>query len=349
MNNDYRMLNGIKIDENEMVEAEVTDIERAALKRTLRSKLNRRGKKGGHWQRNAAAAAVLLGVGAVALGLTFPAYATSVPFVGDIFKLIDKGSSDNGLYDSYKENATELNVSKTSGDVTITVNDAIFDGKTTTITFSINSEADLGENLMLKGLPSIKDSSGTSGSQKIIKVDEGRYVGIITASSVDHNGDDSIKLNWDINSIVQTDGDTPLERKGAWNFALELASTEQSVQLIGQSAVHEDTTLAIEKIIYSPMSFTVYYGYDISKEVAQEWNDPDIELSIVDNLGNVYNGQGNGGRGIKENSGMKWSMTKTFQQLQPDASELIITPTIVKPGEDGQTVVLDEIVIPIKK
>ncbi len=349
MNNDYRMLNGIKIDENEMVEAEVTDIERAALKRTLRSKLNRRGKKGGHWQRNAAAAAVLLGVGAVALGLTFPAYATSVPFVGDIFKLIDKGSSDSGLYDSYKENSTEINISKTSQDVTITLNDAIFDGKTTTITFSIKSETDLGENLTLKGYPTAQKTSGASGSQKIIKVDEGSYVGIITATSFDHNGEDSIKMNWDIDSIVQMDGDSPREMKGTWNFALELASTEQTVQLVGESVGHEETTLAIEKIIYSPMSFTVYYGYDISKEVAQEWNDPDVELRIVDNLGNVYNGQGNGGRGIKENSGMKWSMTKTFQQLQPDASELIVTPTIVKPGEDGQTVVLDEIVIPIKK
>lgn len=348
MKSDYRMLNGIKIDENEMAEAEVSASEREALKQTLRSKLNRQVKKGRQWQRNAAAAAVLLGVGAVALGLTFPAYATNVPFVGDIFKLIDKGKSDSGLYDSYKENSTQLNLSKTSQDVTITLNDAIFDGKTTTFTFSIDSEADLGENIMLRGYPTIKKSSGASGSQKIIKVDEGRYAGIISVSNVDSDGDDSVKVDWNIDSIIRTDG-THEEMKGNWNFDLELAATEQTIQLVGQSAEHEETALAIEKIIYSPMSFTVYYEYVSTEETAQKGNNVDVELSIVDNLGNVYNGKGNGGRGIKEDSAMKWSMTKTFQQLNPEASELIITPTILKGDENNQTVVLDEFVIPIKK
>ncbi|MHA7962997.1 DUF4179 domain-containing protein [Paenibacillus sp. CAU 1782] len=393
MKTNYTMLNGIKMDEKEMVEAEVSESERAALKKALRSKLKRPVKKGQHWRRNAAAAAVLLGVGATALGLTFPAYATSVPFVGDIFKLLDRGNTDSGLYDNYKENSTELNLSKTSQDITITLNDAIFDGKTTTFTFSIQSETDLGEEIRIKGFPTIKQSSGATGSQRIIKVDEGRYAGIISVSSVDHNGEDSVKVDWNIDSIVQTDDGTHKEIKGKWNFGLELAATEQTIQLVGQPAEHEEIVLAIEKIIYSPMSFTVYYDYVIKEETAQKWNNLDVELSIVDNLGNVYSGQGNGGRGIKEVSAMKWSMTKTFQQLYPEASELIVTPTLkyynstnenaenagnagekateqsqieqdsgVKEEsrkednlqedstkEDSQTVVLDEIVIPIEK
>lgn len=353
MKRDYGMLNGIKIDENEMVEAEVSESERDALKKALRSKVNRQVKKGQHWRRKAAAAAVLLGVGATALGLTFPANATSVPFVGDIFKLFDKGNTDSGLYDNYKENSTELNSSKTSEDITITLNDAIFDGKTTTFTFSIDSETDLGENIMIRGYPMIKKSSGASGSQRIVKVDEGRYVGIIAVSSIDHNGEDSVKVDWSIDSIVRTDDGTLEVIKGKWNFALELAATEQAVQLVGQQAEYDDTVLLIDKIIYSPMSFTVYYEYVISEDTLQKWNAADIELSIADNAGNVYSGKGNGGRSIKEGSSMKWSMTKTFQQLHLEAAELIITPTVhyyskeYNAEEDARTIVLDEIVLPI--
>lgn len=94
-----------------------------------------------------------------------------MPIVGDIFRFLDNGRT--GLYENYKEFSTELNMTRESNGVKVTINDAVFDGRTITITYSIESEKDLGEKPFPFGSPQVMGFDGGGGSSNVTKVGEG--------------------------------------------------------------------------------------------------------------------------------------------------------------------------------
>lgn len=73
-------------------------------------------------------------------------------------------------------------MTKESNGIKVTVNDAVFDEKTVSLTYSIESNQDLGQNPSTFDFLKIKESDGVSGSNQIFKVDEGKYVGLVTTS-----------------------------------------------------------------------------------------------------------------------------------------------------------------------
>ena len=92
-----------------------------------------------------------------------------MPIVGDIFRFLDNGRT--GLYENYKEFSTELNMTRESSGVKVTINDVISDGRTLSITYSLESEQDLGRIPIILGID-IMDAHGSSGSGKMTKVNE---------------------------------------------------------------------------------------------------------------------------------------------------------------------------------
>ena len=44
----------------------------------------------------------------------------------------------------------------------------------------------------------------------------------------------------------------------------------------------------------SPVSFILYYNQEVSKDARKEWDSVDVELTVKDDLGNDYSGEGNG-------------------------------------------------------
>lgn len=122
------------------------------------------------WKNNVAVASLMVALSATTLGLAFPAFANGIPVIGDIFRYLDTGIT--GLHDNYKEYSTEMNMAKESNGIKVTINDAIFDGETVSLTFSIESEQDLGENPTTRGNPDLEGSRGIAGLSKISKVGE---------------------------------------------------------------------------------------------------------------------------------------------------------------------------------
>ena len=139
----YELLNDVDIDESEIDTMDVSEFEKEKVKKHLRKLL----KKNKGWKKKGLIAAALCCavIGSIgAVGIKNPAYAAEIPIVGDIFRFLDNGRT--GVYDKYKENANEINVTKESNGVAITIKDAIFDGKTITYTYEIKSDKDLGKN-----------------------------------------------------------------------------------------------------------------------------------------------------------------------------------------------------------
>lgn len=377
----YELLNDINIDENEFEEMEVSELEKAKVKNTLKKSINKK-RKMKSWKKNVAVASILVGLSATTFGLTFPAYAKNIPVIEDIFRFFDNGRADNsiqgnvskdeekGLYYNYKKFSHEINITKESNGVKITVNDAVFDGKTVSITYSIESEQDLGENAFIDS-PNIEGVGAMGGIGKTTKIDKSNYVGILTLSNLEETKLDIANIKWDIDSIQNIDNQTVI--KGDWKFAFSLNAVDSTMQLSDSSSEQNGVKVNIEKVSVTPMSFIVYYDQIVSESIRNKWDGVDVELEIKDDLGNVYSGEGNGGKGTDS---YNMSLSKTFEKLDENATKLIVSPHITlrdynsdnfssvevskdgvereitlpeKSGKGKEEFVLEDIVIELKK
>jgi hypothetical protein len=318
----YELLNDIDIDEKELEEMEASEIEKEKVKRNVKQSI-RTKKKMKSWKKGVAAASILVGLSVATLGIGFPTYAGGLPIVGDIFRFLDNGRT--GVHENYKEFSTELNMTKESNGVKVTLNDAVFNGRTVTITYSIESDRDLGENPNILESLQVVSFNGMTGSSKITKIGDKKYVGMSTASDVDGKKMNVANIKWEIDKIETIDGKQSI--KGDWNFALSLNAMESKEMKLKGSTENELIKVNIDKMEVTPMSFIVFYNQEESKALRSIWDSADVELEIKDDLGNKYAGEGNGGTStVAEPHKSSWSAT--FQKLNENATKLIVTPRV---------------------
>ncbi|MFJ7725234.1 DUF4179 domain-containing protein [Neobacillus sp. NPDC097160] len=318
----YELLNDLNIDENEFEEMEVTDLEKANIKRSLKKAITKK-KKRSSWKKSVAAASILVGL-SITTFVTYPAYAGNIPVIDDIFRFFDNGKTDKetGLYYDYKKFSNEINMTKESNGIKITIIDAVFDGKTLTLTYSIDSEQDLGNADL--SMPRITGMKAYGGTGKTSKIDTNKYVGMLTVSNLENKKLNVANIKWDIDSIRNPDHQTVI--KGDWKFAFSLDATDSKIQLTDGSAEKNGVKVKIGKISFNPMSFIVYYDQEVSEMVKNKWDGVDVEFEIKDDLGNIYLGEDNGG--IADEGSYQMNGSKTFKRLDPNATKLIITPHI---------------------
>lgn len=312
----YEMLNDIKLEEDEFVEMEVDEVERKRVKKNLKRSIKKNSKRKGKWIAVASIASAVI----ITLGISFPPYAKQIPIIGDIFKAFE-----NSVYSNYKENANEVNITKESNGINITVNDAVFDGTNITLTYTIESDKDLGETIMIWDWIKIKgyEHSGNTVSSKFIKVDDNTYVGQENINIFDlaQSPTENIEFTLDIKGIVNNDDMS--EIKGKWKFNISLEATEGETILVNKSVENQGMSATIERVTINPMSVFIAYSQSVSKEVKDKYDDSYLELEIKDDLGNVYSGETHGASG-KDEFSLSYSMT--IEKIKDGASKLIITP-----------------------
>ncbi|MCD8502157.1 MAG: DUF4179 domain-containing protein [Bacillaceae bacterium] len=364
----YELLNDIDIDESEFEEMNVSKQRKNKKSKKLLRKSLIKKKKTINWKKGVLAASIIVTLSTATFGVTFPTQASimasNIPIIGDIFKFFD-GDKD-GLYANYKEFSTEQNISEESNGITVTINDAVFDGKTISLTYSIESEHDLGEEIHITDPLQVEGTNGVTGGSQIKKVDENNYVGILTRSLMGHEGDIA-KIKWNMETIINLD--TREEFKGDWSFALALEIPDTHKQLyIDKSSEQDGVKVTIDEITVTPMSFIVNFNQAVSKSVSSQWDDVSVQLEIRDNLGNLYSGEGNGGASKSDSYDINWSAT--FESLNESATKLIVTPRVIlrnvhsggvelaekgeekttkKVGVGSEEILLDKIIIELDK
>ncbi|WP_110112090.1 DUF4179 domain-containing protein [Bacillus sp. CGMCC 1.16541] len=317
MKNLYERFNDIKLEEQEYKELPVTDLEKAQLKKSLKQHLPKTRKS--KWKKQLIAAAVLGGLSATTIGLSFPTYASNLPLVGNIFTLLDET-----LYGNYKEYSQELNLIENDKGIAITINDALFDGETVSVTYSVQTEQPLGKDIMLMGPPmSLKGFSAGSGSDQLTQIAENKYVGIARVSGMDGEKQDVANVKWNIEGIK--DMNEEREINGNWNFAFSIPATNSTMHEVQKSSEKDGVKVNIQSISQTPVSTILHYNQEVSYDVTKEWSMVDVQLQVEDDLGHEYVGQGNGGIG-DDHYNINWS--HTFEKLHPEAKRLIITPIV---------------------
>ena len=327
----YELLNDVDIDANEIDTMEVTDIEKLRVKKALRKAIN----KNKSWNKKAIIAASLFFalIGSILfIGVSNPAYATNIPIVGDIFRFLDNGKT--GVYDKYKENANEVNITKESNGNTVTIKDAIFDGRTLSYTYEIKSNTDLGENPTLDS-SSIKIENyygGLTGSSGTQRVDKNTYVGKDTYTMDEQRKKINFQLK--IKSIADLMGGESTQSKqirGNWKFRISLPALLSTKQAVNKGTGKDGIKVNIDSISKNTATFSINFSQSITRKVKEKWFDVGTDLEIKDNLGNVYKGEGNGGSG----NDTTLNCRITFGKLDAKANQLIITPKIHMSNNGG--------------
>lgn len=318
----YELLNEIDIDENEIEETPVTKEEIKYIKKSVKKQINLKRK----WRKSSIAAAVCCAAigGTLAIGVINPTYALNIPIIGDIFRYLD--NQRTGIYNQYKENATQINATKESNGISITMKDAIFDGQTIYYTYEITTDKDLGENLsVLNSDIKIKNyTGGLGGRANIVKTYNNTYVGL-SDTTLNYEMD-QVDFNIDIFAIGYTENDDFKEIEGDWKFYIKLDAVKRLDQVVNQSTDSNGIKITIDKITKTPMSLKITYTDFVPLQFSEnQMNSPSISLSIKDDLGNKYESLGYSSFG--DSSGIS-TYIMSIGKINENASKLIFTPEI---------------------
>ena len=317
----YERLNELKPDE-EIEPMDVSDLEKKAMKQRVLKKINQQRRVPKIW-RNAAAAAVILVASVTTIGLGFPTLASQIPIVSNIFSVFNE--DQDGLYTAYEEFATDVSQAQTSNGVTIMIDRAVYDGKSVTLTYSVETDKDLGQDSGVNATLDVANSSGSGGtSSPLQKVDDQKYVGLITSTPMLDKPQDTIQVSWSPRSIDNYD--TMEEIKGKWDFQFELEAVTGNGQDVKQSVADKGIEISLDTISYTDISTVLEYSQTVEPTVAEKYEWITTDLLIQDDLGNEYFSNGNGG--VSEHGqDFKWSTT--IKKIDPQATELIITPEVM--------------------
>ncbi|WP_301108789.1 DUF4179 domain-containing protein [Sporosarcina sp.] len=324
----YKRLNDLNIEE-EIKPVGVCDEENEAMKQLVRKKIHPKRRMPKVW-RNVAAAAVITVASVTAVGIGFPTLASQIPIFSNIFSIFNE--EQDGFYTDYEEYAVDIEQAQTSNGITIMVDRAVYDGKTVTLTYSVETEKELGENAGVNASMDVKHSNGSSGTSTALKkVEDNKYVGMITTTPDFDKSRESVEVSWVPGSVVQYD--TMNEIEGDWNFHFTLHPVTGNIQTTGQSTAKEGVEISIDEIRYTDISTIIEYSQKVDPSVTNKWEWVTADLKVIDNLGNEYFTNGNGG--FSEND-QDYYWSTTVKKIDEKATSLIFTPEIILSEDSGQ-------------
>ncbi len=321
----YKQFNEIDIDLDEFEEIEVSELERAKVKKELRNKLSSSKQKKG--KKFLAAASLAIGLSVTALvGLSFTAYADNIPVISNIYKFFYDYRDKNGeFYGDYAENATMINLTATSNGINVTVDDAIYDGESMIVTYTIKANRDLGNPVVIRGIPHLQGSPKT-GSHEASKVSESenKYVGIITMKMEEE--ETSLPIEWNIDYLRpgRTTDNEPIE--GNWKFNFTLNKADIDIYKLDKKLSQNDLTVHLQKLTISPNSFHLLFEQIDTNKLYEKWDSAIVELLVKDNLGNRYSLEEQSGSYSVHKHSTKWGAI--YEKVDPQATQLIITPEV---------------------
>ena len=175
----FNHFNDIDINPHEFEMVEVSEFEKEQFKKNLRKQIKKNSAK--KWTKGIAAACLAIGIGATSLvGLSYTTFAQEIPFVNSIFKLFseEKHGTTLGAYDQY---ADTQNMVVESNGTTITITEALLDSKKFFISYTIETNKDLGEFALVEGNFNVNGGKLFNTEHDIKKISPNTYAGMTTA------------------------------------------------------------------------------------------------------------------------------------------------------------------------
>lgn len=300
-----------------VVSPKLDDTIKDAIKEGYRQKSTTKRKNG--WKKQVVAVAAAVIIGTTAFGMAFPTQAKEIPIIGNVFEYLSKYTYGN--YAEYKDFSKSLDMVREDKGIKITLNDAIYDGTTVMVTYTLESDKDLGDDIDVRDYLDIKGYvGGMSGSSGVYRVNENTYIGFMRMTLDEIRDELNVRLKFD-NITNHKD----LDIKGKWAFKFNIKKTDTDILMTNKGVEKDGVTVNIDKIIFTPMSTIIHYSQQVTEdEMKGYFSAYTMLVEVKDDLGNVYSGEGNGGSGT--DSLMKFS--STYEKIDKNATKLIITPKV---------------------
>ncbi|MDQ0233488.1 DUF4179 domain-containing protein [Metabacillus malikii] len=312
----------LNLDIETIEPVDVTPFEKAKLKKHVMQ--NSRKKHMNLWRSLTAAAIITIGCTATA-GFAFPSVASQIPFMEHVISYFN----DDNKYVGFEQFSTDIGLVQTSNGVTMMIDDAVYDGTTVTISFAIESEKNLGEQVKFR-MPhrlDIGNASGLGGYTNIEKISDTRYVGIASYTPIFESGTspEQVQVSWKPTTLIDYNNTPQLE--GDWSFEFSLSRITGETQLVNEAISKDGVTLVIQSVEQTGLSTVIKYEQTINEAVNKKWEDVSPIFTITDDLGNHYGADG-GGASSKDH-GITYNGTLTINKVDERATKLFVEPIAI--------------------
>lgn len=332
MNDFHKLLN---TDIEDIPEAPVSKLEKKAMKRRLLGQK----KKTGWLLKTAVAAALLIATG-ITMVTAFPTIASQIPVLQDIVSYFDE---EELIFPHFSEVAQPLNMTQTSNGSTLSLEEAVYDGTSVTISFALKTETDLGPTPLPSEMIEASGSKGYGASIDMRKVNGSTYAGFISlAPDFRNSPPKSLSLSWE--PVAFSDAmDAGKEITGDWSFNFKLRALEGGSFDIDETLAFEGGEYFVDDISFNKLSTVLRFeseGIDENHYVT-DWQ-------LTDNLGTIYPMVfGTGGASTFHRPYYQM----TFEALDPEASSVTIQPLISyieNPEDEGIRVDIEPITVELE-
>lgn len=344
----FNHFNEIDINLDEFEEMEVSEFEKAQAKKNISNHIKKSSTQ--KWKKGIAAACLALGIGATSLvGLSYTTFAQEIPFVNSIFKLFSEEKHGTTLV-AYDQYADTQNMVVENNETTITITEALLDSKNFFISYTIETNKDLGDFALVDGNFNVNGGKLFNTEHDIKRISPNTYAGMTTAILPLEHSINEGTLQFNIQKLYNPESGEFIQ--GEWNFDIFAKAPETYIQTVDvPKSEKDDLYVEINKITYTPYSFILNYKEGVLNEALNnKYGIIYADLLLKDDLGNTYKSKFNGGIGTL---GVTDYMI-TFGQLHPDAKTLIFTPVFHFKNQDDiftslETMQLDNIIVEIER
>ena len=278
----YKRFSDLKIDPG----IDPMHVEEAEKDKVKSIRLKKKGNH--HFIRNTIVAAALLSLSLITFSIAYPAIAAQLPIIGSLFSQF-QGQSQ--VVNDYAPYTSEIGMTKESNGVRVTVTDAVYDGETVSIAYTMDSDTDLGWHPELNGLFTVKEQGEdayTPGRYMTERIEGYKYAGVFLAYLMTGDKPETINVEWHGNAIRNTKNKHILA-EGDWSFEFQLQAIEhETVDLVGMEIVDQGFQVKVDKVTTTPVSNVIYLSHDTEQAIRDAWNYVGLNFTVSDNLGNEY-------------------------------------------------------------
>lgn len=280
-----------------------------------------KAKKRRKWLVPAAASLLFIGIsaGTLAASPALANYMAELPVIGNVFSIFAE-DDEKGLlqYERFSEN---IGLSQISNGITISIDQAVYDGTNVTFTYTVEAEKGLADSAHITGFPQLLEAEGVSSSMDW-EVKEGILIGM---NSMPHLNEDSAQVNvlWEPATLYTDDG----EIEGDWRFEFAVDQLKKDPIKLDEKVTESGVTVHFTEVTFTDIAVNIAYQQLVDPALLEEWEAVEAEVIAQDNLGNVYKVPYNGGTayaGARTREDLFW--TATMRGLDPQATALTFYP-----------------------
>jgi len=294
----FKDLNDVKLNVSEFEEMPLSLMERNRIQKKVFKKISTNNSMKQKKHSFLIAAASLIIISSFTLSATFPALATKVPIINNIFALF--GNDDNYVFEEYDNHSTDIGVTRESNGVSITATNAVYDGENITIAYTITSEKDLGEKPVLEGKLMVEEfgdrykDNGYFENYIVEKINDNEYAVIYIYQLLKGSKPNSVHVTWKGDSVLNLNN-AHQETLGNWSFQFSLDMLDTKTKKYAASEVFTEDKgikVGVKKITQTPVSSTIYLSELVDERIVSQEEEQlrtvSIEYLISDNLGKDY-------------------------------------------------------------